>query len=86
MLSAAMTMAAAQASKKAFIVFHLAGLVEFESIQNLDASGNSLARRYAPILGRSPDSCPLARNRCVGRADERPLVGDERTSHPSCRV
>jgi hypothetical protein len=31
MLSAAMTMAAAQASKKAFIVFHLAGLAECES-------------------------------------------------------
>jgi hypothetical protein len=31
MQSAAMTMAAAQASKKAFIVFHLAGLSEREN-------------------------------------------------------
>jgi hypothetical protein len=49
MPSAAMTMAAAQASKKAFIGFHLAGSAECESIQSLDTSDNSWARRYASV-------------------------------------
>jgi hypothetical protein len=49
MPSAAMTMAAAQASKKVFIVFHLAGLTERKSIQSLDTPDNSRARRYASV-------------------------------------
>ena len=80
MPSAAMTMAAAQASKKAFTVFHLAGLVECESIQSADTSDNSWARRYASVekacwhlaacYASTSRQAELARQRFAGRANK----------------
>jgi hypothetical protein len=80
MPSAAMTMAATQASKKAFIVFHPAGLAERKSIQSPDTSDNSLARRYASVekacwrlaarYGSASSQAELARQRLAGQGNK----------------
>jgi hypothetical protein len=80
MPSAAMTMAAAQDSKKAFIVFYLAGLAECKSIQSLDTSDNSLARRYANVekacwrlagrYGSASSQAELAKQRLAGQVNK----------------
>ena len=87
MPSAAMTMAAAQASKKAFIVFHLAGLAECESnmmpgyLWYKDADrhdGSSLTGPYVffAMGGMATQSNrPYRKARRAGRADQCPLVG-----------
>ena len=98
MPSAAMTMAAAQASKKAFTVFHLAGLAECESnmmpgyVWYKDADrhdGSSLIGPYVffAIEGVATRSNQPDRNAGTCRA-RRPMSasGDERTSHPSCHM
>jgi hypothetical protein len=92
MPSAAMTMAATQASKKAFIVVHPAGLAERKSIQSPDRSDNCLARRYASVekacwrlaarYGSASSQAELARRRLAGQVNKQADLG----AHISWRV
>src|ERR1700730_988305 len=98
MPSAATTMAAAQASKKAFIVFHLVGLAERKSnmmpgyVWYKDADrhdGSSLTGPYVFFAtGRHGDTIQSALQEGRTCRPRRPMSasGDERTSHPSCHV
>ena len=89
MPSAATTMAAAQASKKAFIVFHLVGLAERKSnmmpgyVWYKDADrhdGSSLTGPYVFFATRREDMATQSNRHYrkagrAGRADQCPLVG-----------
>lgn len=74
MQSAAMTMAAAQASKKAFIVFHLAGLSECE---------NNMMPGYARYKDADRHGGSSLTGPYVFFATDRPMVEDG-VDDPAC--